>query len=942
MDKKNFTASNWFIQDESAEPKKVATQAAAVDSVENILAPFYHNSSTPPLEDNSFNKYFVPGWKGESLTSRNVNVFTKILDELKADAKKTFNSKDELSRKLKLGLYNEFLAFAEFKNINCANIDHYTSFWTELKNPESEYAQAFEEFVEILSFRIAVIYLLKVRFLITMKEQRKVEITKTDLFNPNATISKEFRPGSSFELKATAFEQNIFSWYRPNECMGDALKKFSIICHDLNITEIVKTISTKSEKILGLSSSDYSHSLSHKNFGLFTNCMLINFPAWLNNQQSKTPNAYMALNNEMEIISCKFAGDFIESLSLSHWLAQDANKNIKWNQILCPDFKGFEFTTGSYLKVINQIQFLTFLSQIANIQGREPKLFVSQITRSHLYNRKNTDDIQRTLLSDSQSQQSTYDRIVLNLNIIPKSNPQHYILNQVTAQKQYLKENGFIYLHTSKKIFVPSQKTKVTTLLKDFKVECIVSLSSLEGKGELGSYIYILKRQPEFLPRTEEKQSCYRLRYHGDLQSFHEFSCLTNLTQMFFHDNFDETPPLYQKSYQGFRLEFFQDAIVEGKLINSANKDSTQVTHPNYFNKLMSVCNSFDYFFDIQSVDFNHGLTKDDSNSLFDLSQSFTRDSSEFTIIVDQRQKSSVKLEIIPTKSLEAKAYDYGHALCSYFHIYPKWNGININTFKEFFSSSIGMQLTGLTFHNEHTKVKANLSKLLVPKFFNENKELPHHLHSAFSFLDLDVEKVFDTHPTQLIKSYEEISQFLNTVITTYPSEVLSKLANFKRVIQRSVEISEANRSAINFNNPVLKSPLLLSKTYSIYPDNTDIYTEFHSEAINLIHNNLSSVKRTMVKKDQYTTYGIALYSGQDLVATLYSDEVVIQFLEFILANVIDVPISKILQGVQVPKLDDLKSIISSYQSLSRSLTEVYTQLNNDFNIYLNRAIIQG
>ena len=43
----------------------------------------------------------------------------------------------------------------------------------------------------------------------------------------------------------------------------------------------------------------------------------------------------------------KFVGDYLESLALSHWLAQDHNSDIKWEQILCPDFKKNDFLNPS-------------------------------------------------------------------------------------------------------------------------------------------------------------------------------------------------------------------------------------------------------------------------------------------------------------------------------------------------------------------------------------------------------------------------------------------------------------------------------------------------------------------------------------------------------------------------------------------------------------------
>ena len=113
---------------------------------------------------------------------------------------------------------------------------------------------------------------------------------------------------------------------------------------------------------------------------------------------------------------CKFAGDYLESLGLSHWLAQKHNKYLKWDQILCPDFKSQDFEKGLYLKNLSDLQFLTFLAEIGNGQDRDPIDFICKVINSHLYNRKNSNEIQKSLMIDNAGlTSSTYDRIILNL-----------------------------------------------------------------------------------------------------------------------------------------------------------------------------------------------------------------------------------------------------------------------------------------------------------------------------------------------------------------------------------------------------------------------------------------------------------------------------------------------------------------------------------------------
>ena len=929
---------NWLANNEITQEISQRDQQET-SSLMSSLAPFDH--AEPEQSSNPMQAFFVPGWKGESLTSKSVKKFSQTLDHIHRDVFDIFFSKVEFSRKLKISIYTEFLSYAEFKAINCTNLDHYTVFWTELKNLDSMYKKEIHNFFNILSFRVAVIYLLKTRFILEVKNRTHSEFDLKNLYNPNSFLTKMFKTASSTELKSRAFEQNIFNWYRPSEKLKNDLSSLKDIYPDLNITDIIKTISLKSEKVLA-AKTGYSHTISHKHFGLFLNNLLVNFPIWLNSLAPTRQTHFTSLATGKEIISTKFTGDYLESLSLSHWLAQNTNKSFNWDQVICPDFKNDDFSSGLYHRTINELQFLTFLAEIANTQGQEPKVFISNIVNSHLYNRKNSDEAQKNLLlNESSLSSSTYDRVVLNLIDFPKNNPQHYLFTQIANQKQFLKDNGYLLVITTKKLFVPSQKNRIETLLEDYKVECIFDLEHVKGKGELGSFIYIFSKQQNSFSSKRHKHSCLNFRFAGELEAFHEFHHLTKLSQDFFSTNLRDLPPLYQRNINDFNLEFYQDAIVNGQLIHSSSKDSNKVTHPIFFQKLIKVCNSLDYFFEIQNIDFDQELYEEE-NSLFNFSQSFKREESPFTIIVDQRVKEDIKLEIIQTSSLELKAYEYGHALCTYFHAYSKWPNLNVLAIKNFFESSIGKQIINLTFSNEIRKVKGNLNKLFIPKCLTAIENIPEHISPGLQILSLTEKDLLSTHPSSLEQSYSNIQAILPTLVRTYPSRMLALLSHFKNSTDNALRTMNCtNKSnSINFNNPMLKTPLLLSKTYPIYPDNKDVFTEFNPEGLDRIHHPLSSIKKTSKKTNDYTNYALELYVEDLKIITLYSDENMVTFIEFLLENVLQTPVAKILQGIQVPKLDDLQSIILSHDSLHRSLSEIVLKVNKDFDQLVNSIIV--
>ena len=920
MTKKSFNANNWFL----TTPNLAKSNSLNTKKPNKYVSPTGKSSvfTNQDLQEeagkeSSLNKFFTPGWKGESLISKEVKELLAALNSIHKDAKSEF-FKQRLSNKVRSGLFDEFISFAEHKSINFTGIDDQQKLWLEIRNPKSQYREHLDQFVDIYTYRISVIFIFKIRFISVLLDKTNQNFDLNKLIYPNAFLTSVFKQGSSKELKSKALEQNIFSWYRPSDHLKENLINLYHVCNKLSITEIIKNISISSEKILK-KTTEYSHALSHKNFGLFLNSLLINFPLWLNNFNNRFNNPFTLAKDGMDVISCKFTGDYLESLSLSHWLAQENNKDIQWDQILCPDFKGSSFETGSYMKILNELQFLTFLAQIANNQKSETTQFIANVASGHLCNRKSSNSIQRNMLfNDVSLCQSTYDRVIININDCPKSNIQHFLINKIDAQTSCLKENGLIYIISSKRLFVASQKTKIDSLLKKYKLEGSFDLEELKGKGEVGSHIYIFSKAKHFerMNNHNAKQSCFNFRLNGQLQSFQYFNVLTMLLQDFFFANLNDVPSMYHKEMNGFEIEFFQDAIVDGRLIHSSSKDSSKITHPLFFNSLMKSCHTFDYFFAIKQSKLQEQSLEAEPIFAFTQTQ---RDESPYIAIVDNRA-SSVKIEIIKSQSLEAKSYEYGYSMCHYFDITPKWPNMSMNAIRDFLESTIGKQIVDLTFNNEARKAKANLSKLLIPKVFSKNDSIPDHIAEGLKLLDCDSSEVLSLHPSDIEKQFTFIERMIGDIARHYPMSALNKLSSFKKNIEKCIDLFgiQKKKAAMNFNNPIVKTPLLLSKTTALYPSNKDVFLNFNSD----VNVQLFKVNHKTIQDSGFTREVLELYSQEGLVLTIDSALEMIQFLEFIFSSAIGIEISSLLPSIEVPSLYDLENILKSFNSMNRVLSQ--------------------
>lgn len=915
MNKSSFNASTWF-QDNST---KTVADFCDYDS-DKIYHQSLANFCNQDKSVHSMNKFFVPGWRGESLISKNVKEFNETITKIHADVKKNFLEIPFLTSRMKSGIYNEFLSFAEFKAYNFTGIDSIQDFFGEIKNPKSEHKEKLDQFIDIYTLRTCIIFILKIRFISVFAKFNDQKLDNKNLFYPNSFLTSVFKRGSSTELNSDALKQNIYSWYRPDESLANSLKSFYTIIENISITELTKNISIISEKTLR-EKSDYSHSLSQKHFGLFLNSLLINYPIWHQKFNTRFKNSFKVYEDQLEIISTKYDGDYLESVSLSHWLAQEANKSIKWKQIICPSFESGSFDKGLFTKIINELQFLTFLSQIAFEQGKKPVKFICEIMKGHLDNKKDDPFKQKDLFNDQSINKSTYDRLVLNITNYPKSNPQHYILNTINKNIDTIKDNGLIFVVSSKKIFIPSQKSKIESFLKRFNLESSFDFSQIDGKGELGGYLYIFSKNAT-INNSNDKKSFFNFRLSGNLNTFQEFENITKLTQEFFVANQDDVPSIYAKGCNGFNFEFFQDAIVGGKMIHTSSKDSGKVTHPNFFNNLMKSCTTFDALFNVKQV-------KDELIELDNDYISYNCENlSPHIAIVDMRDKSETMIKIISNKELANAIYLNGKSMCFYFEISAKWPNIDVKSVNLFLKSPIGVQLTDLTFNNKLKRAKANLEKLLLPKFLTSFKSIPEHINVALNCLEMSKDSILEKHPKELQKNFNELSFLLMDLVKDYPQQVISKIATFQLNISSCLALFDLSldKTIINFNNPILKTPLVLAKTSNIYPNNDDIFLEFNSAATaKTIHSQLTKFKIVSSVTAELKTYQIDLYSNEIKVISLYSDIEMIKFLEFLLSKAIGVTISQVIQGIKVPELENLKSIIESFNQMKSSLSDLNT-----------------
>jgi hypothetical protein len=365
-----------------------------------------------------------------------------------------------------------------------------------------------------------------------------------------------------------------------------------------------------------------------------------------------------------------------------------------------------------------------------------------------------------------------------------------------------------------------------------------------------------------------------------------------------------------------FRLEYYQEAMVNGMLIHSTNEDSSRITHPAFFKSLLNSCLTLETLFEIKSLSLNEKYNHKENS----LNIGLKKDHSYF-LVVDFRG-SEVNLELHPIDTFRSIHSDYGETLCSYFELHPKLQGLNPNILRHYFITPIGKQVTNLTFTGGPSLVKGSLSKLLVPKFMADTQPLPANLRSTFDLFEKTEEDFLEISPQELLKSFNHIDQITRDVLPKHACEILSHYSNFERTLQSLIWKMDDSRYGhkISFNNPMIQAKLVQKPTKPMYPDNQEIYLEFVEGSSPVdIHLPLTQTQMKVTHDGDLKLYSLELISNDRVIVRLHAEELIILFINFLLTHAMNVSLSKILKAIHVPSLNDLKLIIETNQDLKQT-----------------------
>ncbi|MBP5296090.1 MAG: hypothetical protein J6Y94_02025, partial [Bacteriovoracaceae bacterium] len=307
MSKEKFQASNWL---------DIASLSSPLRPRLNLPLTLTTRSSVLPQEKESFfpPEFLVTGWQGDSLITRAGLSVRNIMQELLPSAQACFEkAASNFGRSRSLAIYQEFLNFEQDQQHQAPEIDSPAAFWQHLRQGvHSPYAADLKEFTRLYAIRTIIVYAFKIRFITHLCQALHLLPAKEIVRSPQSFLAKIFKAGSSTELMSAALRTGAYSWYLPQAAEENLAQQLAQNLGELSLNELIKVCTYVPGK-KGMEDPQYSHTLSHREFGVFLQQLLVAFPSWIDKNSDSGP--------ARPVLNCHLAGDYTTSISLAHWLA---------------------------------------------------------------------------------------------------------------------------------------------------------------------------------------------------------------------------------------------------------------------------------------------------------------------------------------------------------------------------------------------------------------------------------------------------------------------------------------------------------------------------------------------------------------------------------------------------------------------------------------------
>lgn len=183
----------------------------------------------------------------------------------------------------------------------------------------------------------------------------------------------------------------------------------------------------------------------------------------------------------------------------------------------------------------------------------------------------------------------------------------------------------------------------------------------------------------------------------------------------------------------------------------------------------------------------------------------------------------------------------------------------------------------------------------------------------------------------------ELLKQQVEMLSKRYPWDTMGRLCFFKHNIECCLEKFKTNYNKshhIDFSNPQLfrplarlkSTPIIKHEDIDIRPLTADLHLPL--EIAQIVTSNLDGSTERLVFK-----------SNDQEIVEFYSSKELLRFIKYIVSRAKGAPIGQLISHLQLPREEELKTIIDSFVDLSDSYQVLYSQTQDLVRKVLNSQI---
>jgi hypothetical protein len=214
-----------------------------------------------------------------------------------------------------------------------------------------------------------------------------------------------------------------------------------------------------------------------------------------------------------------------------------------------------------------------------------------------------------------------------------------------------------------------------------------------------------------------------------------------------------------------------------------------------------------------------------------------------------------------------------------------------------------------MTFVSSQTKIKSQVSKLLVPKFFIQEGKSSLSNKDLFLFLGLKSHELSSLDSHELNKRIHYLEQLAPSLFKECHSLFLNDLVLFNKELSSLTKIQN-DFSQSFFYHPMMISHMKSLTSQPLLPNHPDLFIENESSIDLLSNKSLIINCQLQVESIESQVFNsLKITTNQNQIIKLHGEKILLEFANLIFQSALNYPVNTVLKSIKLPLYKDIHAL---------------------------------